>query len=132
MGCRLWLDSYRAQSRENEMDKFPNPVTIDGKMRLVTVPGRPPPPKCFRCNSLGHMRSECAYSITSVNPSYGRRTYASAVDGYKAPPQAPSNSELTGGDGVSDSDPRQKGKQVGAEGGNLKSGPNCGSTSGRP
>ena len=105
--------------RENEMDKFPYSVTIDGKTGLVTVPGRPP--KCFRCNILGHIRSECPYSITSVNPSNCRRTYANAVGGTR-------NLPLTGGDGVRDSDPRQNGKQVdlqqvGAEGGNEKSGP---------
>ena len=64
--------------RENDIEKYPYSVTIDGSVGLVSVPGRPP--QCFRCGGLGHIRSECSYNIVGVGPN-GRRTYASAVGG---------------------------------------------------
>ena len=95
--------------RENDIEKYPYSVTIDGRVGLVSVSGRPP--QCFRCGCLGHIRSECSYNIpvVGVGPN-GRRTYASAVGGYRA--QAPAPQKLSGGDGVRDSDPRQIGDQV--------------------
>ena len=34
---------------ENDIEKYAYTVTIDGRMGLVSVPGRPP--KCFRCGA---------------------------------------------------------------------------------
>ena len=55
------------QCRENDIHKIPYCVRVNGAVGLVSVSGRPP--KCFRCNEIGHRR-ECvsAWLINFQSP----------------------------------------------------------------
>ena len=87
--------------RENDIPKFPYSVTFDRIFGLVVIPGRPP--KCFKCNSIGHVRDECPNGITSVRP---RRSWANVVNSGRHETQSRASSvhergeELSGGDEV--------------------------------
>ena len=87
--------------REIDIPKFPYSVNFDGIFGLVVIPGRPP--KCFKCNNIGHVRGECPNGITSVRP---RRSWANVVNSgrHETRSRASSvhdrNEELSGGDEV--------------------------------
>ena len=92
--------------RENDVHKMPYSVECDGRTGLVIVPGRPP--KCFRCEQIGHNRSECPNDIVAVGRR-PRRSFAGVVAGNwrGLPSHGPPGTELTGGDEARGLDPRQ-------------------------
>ena len=97
------MTGTRFVSIHNTGKRYPEdshtPFTFDGIFGLVVMPGRPP--KCFKCNSIGHMRGECPNGITSVRP---RRSWANVVNSGRHETRSRASSvhergeELTGGD----------------------------------
>ena len=69
--------------RENDIHKIPycESKRSDG---AGVGPGRPP--KCFRCNEIGHIRGECPNTIAGVGRHAYLRSYSNAVTGANTTP----------------------------------------------
>ena len=63
--------SVQVTVRENDVHKIPYSAECD-------LPGRPP--KCFRCEQIGHIRSQCPNDIVAVGRR-PRRSFAGVVAG---------------------------------------------------
>ena len=72
--------------RENDIPKIPYCVRVNRHFGLVTMQGRPP--KCFKCEGIGHIQSEYPYEITSVNPRNRRPVNASWANVVKYGPSS--------------------------------------------
>ena len=63
--------------REDDQNHIPYLTSVHGHRCLLAIPGwTPPPPLCFKCEGVGHIRHQCPHED---RPRL--RSYASAVQG---------------------------------------------------